>query len=215
MKIESEEEKLELDDEKINPNRSSSLLESYAAVDADPDTDDKKSDARRRQLLTKLLSQLESLEGESIPQQSRDSADVELAHCSKIGEKSETPNALESCSSDITNEEIIKELKEVKKQNFVTQCLLSALIVLTVVWQLSEVSLILKIKDGFTNPLKSVSGIITGMFNGRPNANVQEVTKHVSTKQREILEPTSLPNLKIPGFPIEHLLGFDSSEDED
>ncbi|KAL2510342.1 uncharacterized protein Fot_33989 [Forsythia ovata] len=216
MKIESEEEKLELDDQKINPNRSSSLLESYAAVDAD----DKKSGARRRQLITKLLSQLESLEGEGIPQQSRDSADVELARCSKIGEKSETPNALESCTSEITNEEIIKELKEVKKQNFVTQCLLSALIVLTITWQLSEVSLILKIKDGFSNPLKSVSGIITGMFKGRPNANVQEVTKHVSTKQvstkqREILEPTSIPSLKIPGFPIEHLLGFYSSEDED
>lgn len=65
-KTESEEEKMEaiqraikqlmeLEDEKFNPSRSSSLLESYAAVDSE---DDKSTGGRRRQLLSKMLFQV-------------------------------------------------------------------------------------------------------------------------------------------------------------
>ncbi|CAI9761709.1 unnamed protein product [Fraxinus pennsylvanica] len=195
---------MELEDEKFNPNRSS-LLESYAA-----DSEDDKNTGGRRQLLSKLLSQLESLDG--IPQQSGESADEE--NSPKNSGKSEMAEAVGSRASGITNEDITKELKEVKKQNFVTHCLLSALIVLTVAWQLSEVSLILKIKDGLRNPLGSISGIITGMFRGRPNGIALEAAKHVSAKQMEIPEPTSLPGPRIPGFPIEDFLGWDSSDDD-
>ncbi|CAA2991376.1 Hypothetical predicted protein [Olea europaea subsp. europaea] len=219
-KTESEEEKMEviqraikqlmeLEDEKFNPSRSSSLLESYAAVDSE---DDKSNGGRRRHLLSKLLFQLESLDG--IPQKSGELADEEHVHSSKNSERSATANAVGNSTSGITNEDITKELKELKKQNFVTHCLLSALIVLTIAWQLSEVSLILKVKDGLSNPLRSIGRMFNGMFKSRKNGIVQEAAKHVSAKEREIPEPTPLPGLRIPGFPIEDLLGWDSSDDD-
>jgi hypothetical protein len=89
-------------------------------------------------------------------------------------------------------DEIIKELKKVKKQNFVTHCLLSAMIVLTVAWQLSEVSLVMRVKDGINHPFRSVGS----MF--------KEIVKDVSSSHgqdaddKENNESTSLPSLKIP-----------------
>ena len=62
----------------------------------------------------------------------------------------------------IDAEEIRKEIKKVKMQNFITHCLLSALIVVTVAWQVSEVSLALSIKDKLSHPVRSLASAIFG-----------------------------------------------------
>ncbi|KAK6116604.1 hypothetical protein DH2020_049710 [Rehmannia glutinosa] len=114
-----------------------------------------------------------------------------------------------------SNEEIMKELKNVKRQNWMTHCLLTAMIVVTVAWQLSEVSLILRIKDGLSNPLKSVGGIFKGLLKNRPGMNVQDMMKQATERQKHVIEPTSLPGLRIPEFPHLELPGFDTSDEEE
>ncbi|XP_051116641.1 uncharacterized protein LOC127241572 isoform X2 [Andrographis paniculata] len=105
-------------------------------------------------------------------------------------------------------EEIIKVLKDVKRQNLVTHRLLTALIVVTLVWQLSEVSLILKIKEGFSNPLKSLGGMIKSFLPiPKPNQGAPAI------------DPPSLPappSIKIPELPYLELPGgFHTSDDDD
>ncbi|CAF1973143.1 hypothetical protein HID58_075380 [Brassica napus] len=64
-------------------------------------------------------------------------------------------------------EEIAKDIKEVKRQNKVTHILLSALIILTLTWQLSEYSMIYMMKERLTHPIRSIGGMFSGMFKGK------------------------------------------------
>ncbi|KAL3835710.1 hypothetical protein ACJIZ3_010446 [Penstemon smallii] len=152
----------------------------------------------QHQLLSKLLSQLESLEGDESNKEKQSSQNDEKLN---------------------NHEKIMKELKNVKRQNNITHCLLSAMIVLTLVWQLSEVSLILKIKNGFTNPFKSVGGIIGGLLKNRhscPEIDVQEAMNQVTTKHKQVTGSTAFPGIKVPELPHLDLPGldFDTSEDD-
>lgn len=115
--------------------------------------------------------------------------------------------------SSCSNEEIIKELKNVKRQNTITHCLLTAMIVLTLTWQLSEVSLILKMKHGLSNPFKFIGGLITGFWKSRhPHPQVSYVQDVMSEVHKHVTEPTSLPSLKIPEL---ELPCFDTSDKKD
>lgn len=83
---------------------------------------------------------------------------------SVIEEKeSETVDGGDCKEKEKEDDEIVKEVKKVKRQNFVTHCLLSVMIVLTVAWQLSEVSLIMKVKDGINHPFRSVGNMFQEM----------------------------------------------------
>ncbi|KAG2241454.1 hypothetical protein Bca4012_056183 [Brassica carinata] len=64
-------------------------------------------------------------------------------------------------------EEIAKDIKEVKRQNKVTHILLSALILLTLTWQLSEYSMIYMMKERLSHPIRSIGGMFSGMFQGK------------------------------------------------
>lgn len=99
-------------------------------------------------------------------------------------------------------EVIIKELKDVKRQNFITHCLVSAMIVLTLVWQVSEISVALKIRGVLCNPVKSLGGWLTG----RREMNIQDAIKQVSMNHKQVIENTSIPGL---------LPGLESSDDGD
>lgn len=70
----------------------------------------------------------------------------------------------EGCSG---NDDIVKNLREIKRQNFITHCLLSAMIVVTVTWQISEASLVLKVRDGLSHPFRAFGSLFTGMFKAR------------------------------------------------
>lgn len=110
---------------------------------------------------------------------------------------------LEAGKEEEGDERVIKELKKIQRQNFVTHCLVSAMIVLTLTWQLSEVSLILKLKDGLNNPFRSLGGFIAGMFKC-PNkpilVNVTEDENPATGKQEQGVDASPLP-IKIPDLP--------------
>jgi len=80
-------------------------------------------------------------------------------------------------------EEVVKELENLKKQNRTTQWLVSALIVVTVAWQISEISLLLKLKRYLTHPFRSLGSMVTGVFR-HPKSDDDE---EESTQQNGII----------------------------
>ncbi|KAK8360688.1 hypothetical protein V6Z12_A04G180500 [Gossypium hirsutum] len=92
------------------------------------------------QVLSRLLSQLESLKGverSTVPKEETSPS------IDKSEPKIKNDNQERGGGNGGVEEEIVKELKAVKRQNTITHCLLSALIVVTLIWELSEVSLVL------------------------------------------------------------------------
>ncbi|CAN8313350.1 unnamed protein product [Cochlearia groenlandica] len=86
----------------------------------------------------------------------------------------ESPNPFQEKESSLSHkqleeniEEIAKDIKEVKRQNKVTHVLLSALIILTLTWQLSEYSMIFMMKERLSHPVKSIGSMLSGMFKGK------------------------------------------------
>ncbi|GJT86492.1 hypothetical protein Tco_1068209 [Tanacetum coccineum] len=70
---------------------------------------------------------------------------------------------------------IVKELKKLNRRSFITNCLLSAIMVLTVTWQISQVSIILKVKDGVTRPFCSAGSLFTNIIKHHtPNGNNED-----------------------------------------
>lgn len=72
------------------------------------------------------------------------------------------------------------------------------MIVLTIVWQLSEVSIILNVKDKISHPFRSLGNFISGMFK-RPKTIVDNTDKNSSRQDND--EVSLLPPLKIPELP--------------
>ncbi|MCL7046267.1 hypothetical protein MKW94_030412 [Papaver nudicaule] len=118
-------------------------------------------------------------------------------------------------------DEIVKELKKVQKQNTITHYLLTAMILLTVAWQVSEVSLILTVKNTFTNPFKSVGSFIKGAMNG--GGGIKERIGEGKTKSEKDsksivsdfcaqIEPPALPELRIPDLSNMDLPGLGSND---
>ncbi|KAE8023706.1 hypothetical protein FH972_009377 [Carpinus fangiana] len=157
-------------------------------------------------LLSGLLSQLESLKGDGLieePEGSTEIEEVSSGEVDNVETKVENADEVDGGSSvGIGTEEIVKELKKVKKQNFVTHCLLSVMIVLTLAWQVSEVSLIWKIKNGLTRPFRSFGGMFSWILKG-PDADGQDAEKQFSVaKQRLTKAAASLPSVIIPEIPL-------------
>ncbi|PIA33803.1 hypothetical protein AQUCO_04000101v1 [Aquilegia coerulea] len=100
-------------------------------------------------------------------------------------------------SKETGTEEILKELRKVKRQNSITHWLLAIMIALTATWQFSEVSLILKVKNKLTNPFKSFGDMFTG---------AQDALKHFDGNESDAalknIQSPSLPPLKIPDLPF-------------
>ncbi|KAA0044571.1 uncharacterized protein E6C27_scaffold46G003210 [Cucumis melo var. makuwa] len=164
-----------------NRNRTTS----HRSSDTDTDADD-------MQLLSQLLSEVESTREEQRLNHYSKQEDGEIIETNL---EAEGENNVERSEIKVKTEEIVKELKEVKKQNFVTHCLVSAMIILTVAWQISEVSFILKLRDGLlSNPFKSLGTILK--------------RKTTSAIQHQI-EATELPQLNIPAIPHVSLPDFD------
>ncbi|CAN6881805.1 uncharacterized protein BNAC05G21220D [Brassica napus] len=110
-------------------------------------------------LLTKLISQLES--PNPIQKTVVTAKDEE-------GEPSPVSSPSKGKQEDKRRlEEIAKDIKEVKRQNKVTHILLSALIILTLTWQLSEYSMIYMMKERLTHPIRSIGGMFSGVFKGK------------------------------------------------
>ncbi|KAK4706958.1 hypothetical protein R3W88_033468 [Solanum pinnatisectum] len=152
------------------------------AVAVDEETD------HRHQLLSQLLTQLDTLKEES-----------QFDHMNESTNLQDAPVELEA-EEEVKEEKVVKELRKIQKQNFITQCLLSVMIVLTLTWQLSEVSIILKMKDGLNHPFRSITN--------RDLNNSAKQLKHQ-------VEAMSLPKLKAPELPHMELASFDFINEED
>ncbi|TMX01199.1 hypothetical protein EJD97_024962 [Solanum chilense] len=169
------------------------LDDSFVAVDND---DDEETD-HRHQLLSQLVTQVDSLKEES--------------------QLNESTNLQEAAPVEIQSEEedkVVKELRKIQKQNFITQCLLSAMIVLTLTWQLSEVSIILKMKDGLNHPFRSITSMLTGWMK-RPPPLLNGPDDHLNNSAKHQVEAMSLPKLKVPELPHMELPSFDFINEED
>ncbi|XP_050206507.1 uncharacterized protein LOC126656079 [Mercurialis annua] len=140
-------------------------------------------------LLNRLLSELEVLKRESTVKEFENEVN---SH--SVGEAGLAIEEIDPERENSSSDEILKEIKQVKKQNFVTHCLLSALLVVTVVWQLSELTLILRLKDGVSHPFKSFGSFLGGIIKlPFPNGKVAEKEGHTE-------DDSPLP-LHIPEIP--------------
>ncbi|KAJ0257881.1 Uncharacterized protein HA466_0086740 [Hirschfeldia incana] len=113
-------------------------------------------------LLTRLISQLESPNPiqKTLVTAKEEEESSPVSSPSK-GKQEDTRRLEENI------EEIAKDIKEVKRQNKVTHILLSALIILTLTWQLSEYSMIYMMKERLTHPIRSIGGMFSGIFKGK------------------------------------------------
>ncbi|GLT38870.1 hypothetical protein SLA2020_130880 [Shorea laevis] len=170
--------------------------------------DDFMEDDEQQLLLSRLLSQMKSLKEDDELKQSEgliEQKEKEYAVGGKAEAKNENAGQGDNEHSKISLEEIAKELRAVRRQNTITHWLLSSLIVLMVVWQLSEVSLILKVKDGIRHPFRSLGSMLVGMLRS-PGTSSEDADKpFLSTKKQNdnLVEVPhmELPQLKMPELP--------------
>ncbi|KAK1270444.1 hypothetical protein QJS04_geneDACA012588 [Acorus gramineus] len=90
----------------------------------------------------------------------------------------------------------MRELKAVKRQNLITHCLLSVVIVVTVVWQLSEVSFLLSMKDKVSHPIRSIWNVMEGALKG--GGKIQDPNK---PNNHTLIEASPLLPLSVPELP--------------
>ncbi|CAM8951513.1 unnamed protein product [Rhodiola kirilowii] len=140
-------------------------------------------------LLSKLLLQLETLQANGTSEEDIIGGIVLDADSLAPDEVDTitTPEGNNELSKEVADE-IIKELKKVRRQNVVTHCLLSAMMVLTLVWQLSEIALLSKVKNGLNNPLKAMGGMLLGAIKRLGNGQ---------SRGKESDESRSLPKIKV------------------
>ncbi|KAI3688618.1 hypothetical protein L2E82_46321 [Cichorium intybus] len=150
-------------------------------------------DDNQHRLLSKLMSQLERLEAEpEVNTEGSVLVDPALS-------KPESTIDNEANKTNIEEEKIVKELKKLKRQNLITHCLLSVMIVLTVAWQVSEVSIILKLKDGVNHPFRSIGNIFKWMLiPPKANDNEEETESSITNN---LIESARIGDLKIPELP--------------
>ncbi|CAH2034046.1 unnamed protein product [Thlaspi arvense] len=133
-------------------------------------------------LLSRLISQLESPN----PFQKTD-----VTTKDEEGEEEEEESAPSKAKSEAQRhleeniEEIAKDIKEVKRQNKVTHILLSALIILTLTWQLSEYSMIYMMKDRLCHPIRSIGGMFSGIFKGKIHPIKHKLTGTTSSSKEQ------------------------------
>ncbi|WJX33412.1 hypothetical protein P8452_21623 [Trifolium repens] len=139
-------------------------------------------------------------------------SELELSKRDETINQNKESNDKEKENEAVDDEEIIKEVKKVKKQNFVTHCLLSAMIVLTVAWQLSEVSLVWKVKEGINHPFRSFGNMVKDTmkdvkekvsdFKGKDDADDKENNESTSLTP-SIMIPDITNNMDVPNKGME------------
>ncbi|KAK8526294.1 hypothetical protein V6N13_017345 [Hibiscus sabdariffa] len=140
-------------------------------------------------LLSRLFSQLESLKEDGRVKQS----EPEEFNSREGDDKAEPKSENGSGSGGISVEELRKEIKEVKKQNTITHCLVSAMIVITLFWQVKEASLLLQVKDGFAHPFRSFGSWLVSTVKRPTKEN-----NHVIEPLVHAVQIPELPNLEFP-----------------
>ncbi|KAK8605435.1 hypothetical protein V6N13_102215 [Hibiscus sabdariffa] len=146
-------------------------------------------------LLSRLFSQLESLKEDGKVKQSEPEEFNSREGDGDDDDKAEPISENGSGSGGIGVEELRKEIKEVKKQNTITHCLVSVMIVITLFWQVKEASLLLKVKDGFAHPFRSFGSWLVN------------TVKRPAKQHNHVIEPLvhSVQIPELPNFELPHL----------
>ncbi|CAD5166379.1 unnamed protein product [Musa acuminata subsp. malaccensis] len=111
-------------------------------------------------LLSNLLLRLESLEKDGIATEGPEESAIEE-------EPEFSKPVSQNCEKrEVGMDEIARELRKVKKQNLITHCLLSVMLVITAVWQFNEVSLLLAVRDKLSHPLRTVGDVVKRCLKG-------------------------------------------------
>lgn len=145
---------------------------------------------------------MESLKQDEVAIESEASAEakkVVTGRASEVEHKSKDDPEISESNTGL-GADVIKELKKVEKQNNKTHWLLSALIVLTLVWQLSEVSLLLKLKEGLNHPLKSVRSMVAKMVKRRKQNEEETEQSSLLAKVNGSENPLNFSNMDLSGF---------------
>ncbi|KAM7487125.1 hypothetical protein LguiB_024609 [Lonicera macranthoides] len=192
--------------------KKNNLDSSFVLVNNDDDDEDEDN----RRLLTGLLYQLETSKADGKLNHPETAAEAEEeAPSLAIGiVESDSKTAVEVDGVNIKygRDDIIEELRRVKRQNFITHCLLSVMIVLTVAWQVSEVSLILRVKEGMSHPFRIFGSMITGMLKGS-TGNAKKGERQSPSSKQNIVVPSAYAGLKIPELPQMELSFLDFDEE--
>ncbi|RCV06518.1 hypothetical protein SEVIR_1G172100v4 [Setaria viridis] len=146
---------------------------------------EKEMPARQRQedehLLSSLLTKPDALERDP----DSDTLETHSLHPSHQPGRSET-------SKEVELADIAKDLNKIKRQNTVTHILLGAVIVLTAVWQVNEVSFLLWVQRKLSNPFKSLGDMIKGSLKLKGRKPVIESSP---------LPPVGVPDVSRPDLP--------------
>ncbi|KAL0925830.1 hypothetical protein M5K25_004200 [Dendrobium thyrsiflorum] len=145
-------------------------------------------------LLSRLLCQLESLD--------EDAHTTCLTKC-PYGPKCYGANQEDSI------EKIAKELKSVKMQNRISHCLLTVMIIITAVWQMSEVSLLLSVREKLCNPLKIVGNLLRNSIKwGEKKSEIEEATW-------PLIEMPQVPDIDLAFLPFNNNNNKNSSNNNE
>ncbi|XP_042501159.1 uncharacterized protein LOC122079010 [Macadamia integrifolia] len=148
-------------------------------------------------LLSRLISQLEALKEDATIESPKPASEMDvLSAASEEEAKDENVGRLKVGSTEMGQEAILKELQNVKRQNSITHWLLSTLIFVTVAWQLSEVKLIINVKNKVSHPFRSVGSVIKGMLGEGKDENDESTNLDQA-------QSSSLGGLKMPKLDIE------------
>nr|AFK36470.1 unknown [Lotus japonicus] len=164
----------------------------------------KDPDAEYQLALSHLLSvsQLEMSKSDEMLKQSEAStlSEPEASVPERTVSKNKDAGEVEGRSRGSEIDEIVKELKKVKKQNFVTHCLLSVMIVLTAAWQLSQVSMMLKVRDGLNHPFRSFGSMIKRMVVPEINGQEPDDKEHPAEQSPSSINMPEMPSINVPSL---------------
>ncbi|AQK71173.1 uncharacterized protein LOC100275397 [Zea mays] len=106
-----------------------------------------------QELLLSLLSKLGELKTDPDP-------DILEEPSSSRPDHGHQPAGGGERSKEVEPADIAKDLSKIKRQNTITHLLLGAVIVLTAVWQVNEVSFLLWLQSKLSNPFKSLGDMV-------------------------------------------------------
>ncbi|KAL6186317.1 hypothetical protein ACLB2K_042437 [Fragaria x ananassa] len=160
--MESKDQNVELIDEAIRrllEERKSRGASGESFFQGEDDKDD-------HLLLSRLRSQLESLK-EGIHKAVALTGPGEITAATSEGGGLEAKDRNGGGGEEFDKEEMVKELNNLKRRNTITHWLLSVMIVLTIAWQASEVTMLLKVKNGLSNPFSYVGDLFFEGFGSK------------------------------------------------
>ncbi|KAL8161734.1 hypothetical protein V2J09_013223 [Rumex salicifolius] len=106
----------------------------------------------------------------------------------KMKKQCESSNKVSSSAE----EEIAKEVREVQRQNRVTHWLLSGLIAVTLVWQISEGLVVMKLRNGVKHPFRSLCTWIGGRLKpSRPATSTPNLNNNGQDADKQLSLPSS------------------------